>query len=284
MNVKQNSIHKISVVGQRVGVSLTLCALCINPRVGLTQTLPKSFGGEVADVRLIAAAGPTKGAYQAGIVIAMPTGSHTYWKQPGDAGVPPVFAFNGSTNVAKAEVLFPVPARITEEGLDAFGYTDRVVFPIVVAPTDPAKPSTLHVDLTYAVCNKICIPGHSTADLTLPATGQAQQNGEIAMAFAAVPTPLPADRSGDLVLARIAGAKKPSWTLRWTGQTPLTDVFADAPEGYAFDTKPDSGGTWTLVASQVVSSTGTSVPVSLTLAIPGKSLVVSENLDIAPAP
>ncbi|WP_158809434.1 protein-disulfide reductase DsbD domain-containing protein [Beijerinckia sp. L45] len=224
------------------------------------------------------------GRYRTGVVIAMASGSHTYWKQPGDAGVPPVFAFNDSTNVAKAEVLFPAPARITEDGLDAFGYTDRVVFPVLVTPANPKMPSSLHVDLSYAVCNKICMPGHSTADLALPA--KADVTDVVDAAFAMVPTPLSPREHKDLTVTPVAGAKKPTWTLAWTGKAPISDVFADAPEGYAFDTKAGTRpGTWTLVASQLALVTTSSiVPVTLTLAGRPQSFVATRSLDVAAKP
>ena len=284
MNIKQNSIHKISVVGRGVGLFLILCALCTSLEAGEAQDLPKSFGGSVANVRLIAATALTNGTYRTGIVIAMASGSHTYWKQPGDAGVPPVFAFNTSTNVAKADVLFPAPTRITEDGLDAFGYTDRVVFPVIVTPADAAKPSHLHVDLNYAVCSKICVPVHSTADVTLPAKGD--EDEAVNAAFASVPQPLPPEKAGDLSVSPVPGAKNPTWTLSWTGAPPIVDVFAEAPEGYAFDTKPGARlGIWTLVASQVAPApTPKTVSVALTLAARPQSLVTTLQLDISKAP
>jgi DsbC/DsbD-like thiol-disulfide interchange protein len=284
MNVKQNSIHKISVIGRGIGLCLTLCALCTSLDAGEAQDLPKSFGGAVASVRLIAAAALKNGTYRTGVVIAMAPGSHTYWKQPGDAGVPPVFAFADSTNVTKADVLFPAPTRITEDGLDAFGYTDRVVFPVVVMPADPAKPSRLHVDLSYAVCGKICVPVHSTADIDLPAKGN--EGDAIDAAFASVPEPLSPGQAGDLTVSPVAGAKKPTWTLSWTGAPPLVDVFAEAPDGYAFDTKPGAKpGTWMLVASQLAPApTAKTVSVALTLAAHPQSFVTTLPLDVAKAP
>lgn len=276
----------MSVVGRGLGLCCALWTFCISVEPGLAQDLLKSSGSDMASVRLIAASAMTKGRYRAGVVIAMPSGSHTYWKQPGDAGVPPVFAFNGSTNVAKAEVEFPTPARITEDGLDAFGYTDRVAFPVLVTPADPGKPSSLHVDLSYAVCNKICMPGHSTADLALPTKGESRQDEAVAVAFALVPTPLTPSEGADLTLTRVAGAKTPTWTLRWTGKTPVSDVFADAPEGYAFDTKAaNAPGTWTLVASQLAPvATSKIVPVTLTLAGQPQSFVTTQALDTAGTP
>ena len=233
-------------------------------------------------MRLIASAEPVQGRIHAAIAIAMQPGSHTYWKDPGDAGVPPVFAFNGSKNVAASEVLFPVPTRIEEEGLEAFGYKDEVVFPVLVTPAKAAAPAALHVEIAYAVCNRICIPATARADLPLPPTGAARDDARVALAFASVPAPLPAARTADLTLARVEGAK-PTWTVAWHGAVPLADVFAEAPEGFAFDThKSAAPGQWTLVATQVVKGPGQSkVPVSLTLAGTDGSFVTTETLDLA---
>ena len=63
-----------------------------------------------AQLRLLlshAAAGPIEG----GIEISLEPGWYTYWRTPGDAGVPPVFDFGGSRNVASVEVLYPAPER-----------------------------------------------------------------------------------------------------------------------------------------------------------------------------
>ena len=234
MKVKQNSHHLNRAVRVSAALPVLLCALCTSARPDQAPDLPKGFDKAVADVRLGAQSGLVAGTYRSAVIVTMASGSHTYWKEPGDAGVPPVFAFNGSTNVAKAEVLFPAPVRITEDGLEAIGYVDLVTFPVMVTPIDPARPATLRLDMTYAVCNKICIPGHATGDLALPVKNNADQS-LIAVALAALPQPLPqADR---LSLTPIPGAAKPSWTLTWSGDAALRDVFADAPEGYSFQTR-----------------------------------------------
>ena len=209
----------------------------------------------------------------------MAPGSHTYWKMPGDAGVPPVFSFAGSRNLRDAKVEFPAPRRITEAGLDAFGYLDRVVLPVAVTPADPAQPVELHVDVNYAVCNTICIPAHGTGTLTLRPGAAGPDAAAVASAQAAVPVPpTPAERI-ELAVMPEAGAAKPTWTLTWTGSGAPDDVFADAPEGYYFATRKTGSGTWQLVADQVPATKPWPVAVALTLARPAHSLVVTEKLD-----
>lgn len=212
----------------------------------------------------------------------MQPGAHTYWKQPGDAGVPPVFSFNGSQNVAKADVLFPTPTRLNEAGLEAFGYADRVVFPVLVTPTDPGKPAVLKVDVTYAVCRKLCVPAHNAATMSLTPGDKGIDGGKVAAALLAVPIPMTPAEQKHLSIKPIAGAAKPSWTLVWSGAAPVEDIFADAPEGFYFETKRLAANTYSLTATQTVTTAKrTSVPVALTLARKTHSLVATATFDIA---
>ena len=283
MMVKQIPIQVISVVRPWFPLCLALCAFCTTPAPASAQGLSPSFGESVATVRLIASVDRTGGQFHLAVAIVMKPGSHTYWKDPGDAGVPPVFAFNGSRNVSAAQVLFPAPSRIKEEGLEAYGYTDRVTFPVLVKPADGTAPASLHVDIAYAVCDRICVPATAKADLPLPAPDAAQDTAAVAAAFAEVPVPLPADHQGDLTVAAVSGGAKPTWSVIWSGATPLEDVFAEAPEGFAFETrKAETAGHWTLVAAQVAAAPGQrDVPVILTLAAHPRSFVTTRTLDLS---
>ena len=105
-------------------------------------------------VRLIAGSSRHAAARRrrAGIEIRVKPGWHTYWRYPGDAGVPPRFDFAGSQNVKAVDVLWPAPQAIPEEGLTVIGYTDNVILPLAVVPQNRAKPVTLRLKLDYAVC------------------------------------------------------------------------------------------------------------------------------------
>lgn len=140
-------------------------------------------------VRLIGIAEPPEGskaAYMAGVEIEMTPGFKTYWRSPGDAGgVPPEFDWSGSDNLASARVLYPAPHRLIDKAGANIGYKDRVIFPVEVTPTDPAKPVTLHLKTTYGVCKNICIPAE--AELELGLSGQSESSAELTAALADVP-------------------------------------------------------------------------------------------------
>ena len=294
MPFKQKYLRSARAFPARCAFGAVLCVSCIGGDGVLehvpsaaAQGFPIGPNAQPATVRLIAAPGPERGTYEAGVEITMVAGSHTYWKMPGDSGVPPVFAFNGSENVAGATVSFPAPTRISEEGFDAFGYTGRVVFPVAVTPVDGAKPAKLRVDVTYAVCDKICVPGHADATLTLAPRYGGVAGDLVAAALAQVPIPLPDAERGKLLIAPKGGAGPSgasAWTLTWTGASPVTDIFPDAPEGFVFDTRKLDANHWTLTASESVGVTATvKVPVSLVLKGGAGGYTVSETLDVRPS-
>jgi DsbC/DsbD-like thiol-disulfide interchange protein len=119
-------------------------------------------------VRLIAAsATPDTGrkTFRAGIEISLDPNWKTYWRYPGDSGVPPRFSFTRSENVQAVTVEWPAPHRFTDGGGQSIGYKDHVIFPLVVVPKDASQPVRLRVDLDYAVCEKLCIPADAKAEI-----------------------------------------------------------------------------------------------------------------------
>ncbi|MGI9395658.1 MAG: protein-disulfide reductase DsbD domain-containing protein, partial [Boseongicola sp.] len=98
------------------------------------------------------------GRHYAALSIRLAPGWKTYWRTPGAAGIPPVFDWAASENVADVIVAFPVP-RVSElNGLRSIGYTDRVVFPLAVRPIDNEQDINLHGQLLIGVCEDICVP------------------------------------------------------------------------------------------------------------------------------
>ncbi|HZW47897.1 MAG TPA: protein-disulfide reductase DsbD domain-containing protein, partial [Microvirga sp.] len=135
-----------------------------------------SAGAEVASpwaqglhsrVRLVAG-GSLEGRPLAGVEFALDRGFKTYWRHPGDAGLPPSFDWSASDNVAAVDVRWPAPKRVEDAGGVSYVYPERVILPLVVTPQDPKQPVHLDLTLDYGVCKDICIPAHSTLSLSLP--------------------------------------------------------------------------------------------------------------------
>jgi DsbC/DsbD-like thiol-disulfide interchange protein len=151
-------------------------------------------------------------SFRAGIQIKMQPGWKTYWRYPGDSGVPPAFDFSASDNIEMATVLYPAPVRFDDgAGGTAIGYKDEVVLPVRFVVKDPAKPATLRLKFDYAVCEKLCVP--AKADLTLALTGNdGAHDPVIDAAEASVPMPVAVgDASTPSIRAvrREAGPGKP---------------------------------------------------------------------------
>ncbi|MDA7430344.1 protein-disulfide reductase DsbD family protein [Primorskyibacter aestuariivivens] len=132
---------------------------------------------------------PGAGSVSAGLVVEMAEGWKTYWRSPGEVGLPPELDWSTSDNVAETEFLYPAPTRFTAFDIENFGYGDQVVFPIRVALDQPGEAATLTTQARLLVCKDICIPEDFTLTLALPqSTGiDAEAASLVAVALAQVP-------------------------------------------------------------------------------------------------
>lgn len=116
-------------------------------------------------VRLLA--GSRSGAVLlGGIAFQLQRGWKTYWRMPGDSGVPPRFDFSKSDNVEAVTVLWPAPLKFDDgAGGHSIGYHDQIVLPLRIVAKTADKPVTLRAEINYAVCEKLCIPVEAKAEL-----------------------------------------------------------------------------------------------------------------------
>ena len=129
-------------------------------------------------------------------------GWHTYWRYPGDAGVPPQFNFDGSRNVKHVDVLWPAPERMVDSGGTSIGYSAGIIFPLRVVPQEAGKPVALRLRLQYAICEKLCVPAEGRSELTL-ARGRASQDAALTAAEGRVPKRLSLGEGGDLSIRSV---------------------------------------------------------------------------------
>jgi DsbC/DsbD-like thiol-disulfide interchange protein len=123
---------------------------------------------------------------RAGVEIKLDSGWKTYWRDPGDSGVPPTLDFSGSENVKSVTLLWPAPELFPDgAGGNSIGYVDHVILPLHIAPGDAAKPSSLQLKLGYAVCGNLCVPVE--ANLKLPLTGDGAEEAALEKAEIRVP-------------------------------------------------------------------------------------------------
>jgi DsbC/DsbD-like thiol-disulfide interchange protein len=124
-----------------------------------------------------------------GIAIQLQPGWHTYWRTPGDSGVPPRFDFSKSDNVEAVTVLWPAPRKFHDgAGGTSLGYIKQIVLPLRIVAKSADKPVTLRASINYAVCEKLCIPVDASAELGF-ASVASTEDGTLSEALNAVPKP-----------------------------------------------------------------------------------------------
>jgi DsbC/DsbD-like thiol-disulfide interchange protein len=201
-------------------MAVTLAGLALFP-ARATALESSSVDAGKAQVRLIAAS-----PLRAGVEIRLANGWHTYWRYPGDAGVPPRFDWAGSTNLASVDVRWPAPERIrVESGIESIGYERDVTFPLRIQPADASKPVTLRLKLDFGVCEKICIPATAKISLDIPA-GLTAKHAALYAAEKRLPAVTPQGGDKDL---RVISAKLER------GSPARAIVEVAVPEGQPFD-------------------------------------------------
>ena len=210
-----------------VCLALTTCGFVMTGALAHAADASPWSQDSRSGIRLIAGANKNGEApLRAGIEIKLQPGWKTYWRYPGDSGVPPRFDFSGSQNVKLAKVRYPAPHLFADEAGNSLGYKDAVIFPVSITPLLPGKPVTLRLKLDYAVCEKLCIPAEGRAKMTL-ALGDSGQEALLAAAEARVPKEVSAAEAG-LSVKRVNNAPKPLIAVDLKADKPV-ELFVEGP-------------------------------------------------------
>ena len=197
---------------------------------------------EMVEARLIGAVngvGATATATVAlGLQVRLWPGWKTYWRSPGDAGLPPRLDWTGSANLAGVDIAWPAPIRFSVFGLETFGYEGELVLPLTARLVTPGKPLALKLAAELLVCHDICVPARFDLALTLPAgpVTPAPEAGPIAEAVKAVPGD---GREAGLALAALrdaSGPDGPAVEIEAEAREPFVapDIFLEGDAGQAF--------------------------------------------------
>jgi DsbC/DsbD-like thiol-disulfide interchange protein len=124
-----------------------------------------------------------------GIAFQLQSGWKTYWRSPGDSGVPPRFDFSKSDNVESVTILWPAPTAFPDgAGGISLGYKNQVVLPLRIVAKHADRPVTLRATIDYAVCETLCVPVTASPELSF-ASVASTQDGTLAAALDSVPVP-----------------------------------------------------------------------------------------------
>jgi suppressor for copper-sensitivity B len=245
--------------------------------------------GEHARLRLIAGPTTPTGKQRVGVEIVMSPGFKTYWRTPGEFGVPPAFDWSGSTNIGGLDVRWPVPERFQDSAGYSIGYVGEVVIPISVQPVDPSRPVMVVLKLDYAVCEKICIPARGEASLWLEPGVTTVTSPRLESYEARVPVPVkPGPHNGKLALLDVGlddTVVDPG--LKLVLQTPpggkVEDIFVEGPGMWSFGKThltPEADGTVTARIRINDRPKGVAGPIPLIFTVRGSPKPVETRLDL----
>ncbi|MBV7407633.1 protein-disulfide reductase DsbD domain-containing protein [Maritimibacter sp. DP1N21-5] len=145
-----------------------------------TATLAQSVGesvaedtvlaGEPAQVSLLPGWRMENGNHMAALRVVLADGWKTYWRAPGEGGIPPDFDWSGSLNLEDVTFHWPVPEVIDAGDMETIGYRHELILPIEITPHAPGADVELSADLLMGICEHICVPLESAVSVDLPAT------------------------------------------------------------------------------------------------------------------
>ena len=198
------------------------------------------------------------GTQMAALRLTLAPGWKTYWRAPGEGGIPPAFGWTGSENIASTAFHWPTPEVIDQNGLRSFGYHELLVLPIEVTPIVPGAPTRLQGEVEIGVCLDICVPMRLNFAADLPPTTRR----DIAIVSALVDNPIPGAEAG---LTGVTCAVEPGEGGIWvtatmdlpaTGGTEVVVIEAGDPQVWVSGTTVSRLGGQLSARAEMVHVTG----------------------------
>ncbi|WP_232830665.1 protein-disulfide reductase DsbD [Tropicimonas sp. IMCC34011] len=254
----------------RVIASTVLLAGLAGPAIAAETD---AIEGDGASIRLITAedgVAPGATTLSAGLDVVLNEGWKTYWRSPGEVGLPPEIDWSASENVSDVEMLWPAPHRFRAFGIENYGYDERVVFPLRVTLEDPGAPARLEGHGSLLVCSDVCIPQDVSVALAIDEGTGIDDASAALIADHAARVPLEGDASPWRIGAAALSADGTEFVITATGPGGFAapEVFPEWDGAYpasfgAPDLRLTENGLW--AAFPVLSPGDPGGPIRVTL-------------------
>ena len=179
----------------------SLKILLLGAAIGCGAALPAAasssdwYNSEGGKVRLVTSGKADEAGRIHGVLdIALKPGWKTYWRDPGDAGVPPQIDVSASTNITDAAFSFPPPQRHDDGYGKWAGYNHPVSLPVTFTLSSPRDAAVIDADIFLGICETICIPVQTRLSVDPAADpDNAEDAALVKAALATLPAPAKAD-------------------------------------------------------------------------------------------
>ncbi|MEI5677689.1 MULTISPECIES: protein-disulfide reductase DsbD domain-containing protein [unclassified Mesorhizobium] len=211
-------------------IGLLAIALGSAPALASSTDWFETQGGRV---RLVTSGKPDANGQLHGILdIDLDPGWKTYWRDPGDAGVPPQLDISASTNISSAEFDFPVPQHHDDGYSKWAGYDQSVALPITFHLKAAGEPAMIDAHVFLGICETICIP--VSTKLVLDPTNDPDNADDAALVSAAQEALPAAEQPGFNVKIVSKDEKSLLVEASFPGNPTSADFFIAGENGYSF--------------------------------------------------
>ncbi len=173
----------------RLAPALTLALLALadgvlaaGPALAASSPWVEAQGGRL---RVLVLDAPQDRELRGALQIELEPGWKTYWRDPGEAGVPPQVTVEGSLAITGVTIEYPAPQWVNDGYSTYAAYTHSVTLPLRFAVTGDGTPWRLEAQVFAGICEKVCIPVQATLTVE-PGQGE-DASAAIAAAFATLP-------------------------------------------------------------------------------------------------
>ncbi|TPW31505.1 hypothetical protein FJU08_07035 [Martelella alba] len=179
----------------RLSSTFCLCLAAAAPAFAAPTDWVSDAGGRA---RIIVLPPEQDGTIRAALQVEPEPGWITYWREPGDSGIPPSVTVTGSDGAALQQIDFPVPEKLNIAGGWDMGYNAPVTFPLTLTADAGTLPS-LDVSVFLGLCHDICIPFQ--ADFNIAPDSESYSATPVLQAImAAARSTLPENPSADFAV------------------------------------------------------------------------------------
>jgi DsbC/DsbD-like thiol-disulfide interchange protein len=175
-------------------------------------------------------------SHRAGLYVKLDDGWKTYWRNPGESGIPPSIDVKGD-NLESFAVDFPLPQRIIDESGESIGFHDEVLFPLHLKPKDITQAIDAKLSAFFGVCEQVCVPAKFADELKFPPLGDPADVDFVAKWQARVPKTGAIVRESQIINGHLV----------LTLEQKFDDVFVEGPDRFYFrkpDFKREAGKAW----------------------------------------
>lgn len=222
-----------------------------------SPALATSDNNPLVEIEVLDGGLTVRGTYMGALRLTLQDGWKTYWRSPGDTGIPPTFNWRGSRNVGELSITWPTPEVFMSAGYQTIGYHNQLVLPIEITPQKSNRPVRVKGQMELGICKDVCVPSELSFDHQLdPNAGR-----HPAIAAAMASRPFSASEAGVQAATCLLSPTQYGMqveahiTMPTAGGTEVAVIESGSPQVYAGETTAKRRGELLIATTEFLPAT-----------------------------